>query len=201
MFIGYAAGPGLDGYDGWLTFCGADNGGMIVLDSVEIDESMYPIVVEGRWAERDTLGAGEFDGAPSTYLAFRPIADDMHVIYCSDGGENPARGVLGGSDGAPAANFKRLGDGRIVPLPAFHHEICKPGEAVMGLTCAGGGYGNPLDRDPARVAATVDRGWLSPERAESVYAVALRPAANGIEHEVDGERTAALRRQRRGEAR
>jgi N-methylhydantoinase B len=200
MFIGYAAGPGLHGYDGWLTFCGADNGGMIVLDSVEIDESMYPILVEGRWAERDTLGAGQFDGAPGTRLIFRPIADDMHVIYCSDGDQNAAKGVVGGQDGAPSVNFKRLANGEIVRLPSFHHEITKPGEAVLGVTGAGGGYGNPLDRDPQRVAATVNRGWLSPERAESVYAVALRPAANGIEFIVDDARTTTLRCRRRAPA-
>jgi N-methylhydantoinase B len=193
MFIGYAAGPGLEGFDGWLTFCGADNGGMIVLDSVEIDESMYPIVIEGRWVERDTLGCGEFDGAPGTYLAYRPIADDMTVIYCSDGDTNSAKGVLGGRDGAPSANFKRLANGEIVRLPSFHQEVCKPGEAVLGITGAGGGYGNPRDRDPSRVAAAVNRGWLSPERAAAVYGVALRLAANGIEHEVDEAATAGRR--------
>ena len=200
MFIGYAGGPGLHGHDGWLTFCGADNGGMIVLDSVEIDESMYPILVEGRWAECDTLGAGEFDGAPGTRLIFRPVADDMHVIYCSDGDQNAAKGVLGGQDGAPSINFKRLAGGEIVKLPSFHHEICKKGEAVLGVTGAGGGYGNPLDRDPQRVAATVNHGWLSPERAEVTYGVALRPSANGIEYVVDDARTASLRRQRRASA-
>jgi len=194
MFIGYAAGPGLAGYDGWLTFCGADNGGMIVLDSVEIDESMYPIVIEGRWAECDTLGAGEFDGAPGTRLIFRPIADDMHVIYCSDGDENSAKGVLGGLDGARSINLKRSANGEVTRLPSFHHEICRPGEAVLGVTGAGGGYGNPLDRDPQRVAATVNRQWLSVERAESIYGVALRPAANGVEFEVDDARTSSLRR-------
>lgn len=194
MFIGYAAGPGLNGYDGWITFCGADNGGMIVLDSVEIDESMYPIIVEGRWLERDTLGCGEFDGAPGTKLIFRPIADDMTVIYCSDGEENPARGVLGGLDGAPALNFHRHADGTIEKLPGFHQVVCRPGEAVLSITGAGGGYGDPLDRPPEKVAASVNRGWLSRERAEKIYRVALKPAANGVDVEVDADRTAGLRR-------
>ena len=64
---------------------------------------------------------------------------------------------------------------------------------MLGITGAGGGYGNPRDRDPSRVAAAVNRGWLSPERAAAVYGVALRLAANGIEHEVDEAATAGRR--------
>ena len=198
MFIGYAAGPGLQDYDGWITFCGADNGGMIVLDSVEIDESMYPIVVEGRWLEQDTLGCGEYDGAPGTKLIFGPVADDdVTVIYCSDGEANPAKGALAGLDGAPALNFHRSADGKTEKLPGFHQVVCRPGEAVASVTGAGGGYGDPLDRPSDKVAATVNRGWLSPERAEEVYGVALTLAANGVDHAVDEQRTSALRAARR----
>jgi N-methylhydantoinase B len=197
MFIGYAAGPGLQNHDGWITFCGADNGGMIVLDSVEIDESMYPIVVEGRWLEQDTLGCGEYDGAPGTKLIFGPIAeDDVTVIYCSDGEANPAKGVLSGFNGAPALNFHRTADGKIEKLPGFHQVVCRPGEAVISVTGAGGGYGNPLDRPADKVAATVNRGWLSPERAEEAYGVALRLAENGVDYAVDEVRTGELRASR-----
>ncbi len=193
MFIGYASGPGIHGHDGWITYLASENGGMIVLDSIEIDESMYPIVVEGRWLEPDTLGAGEFDGAPGVKLIYRGIDDDMTVIYASDGEENPGLGVQGGLAGAPAANYKRLADGSIVRLPAFHQEIFRPGEAVVCLCGAGGGYGDPRRRAPGRVADTVNRGWLSLERAEAAYGVALKLAPNGIEYLVDDERTRALR--------
>jgi N-methylhydantoinase B/oxoprolinase/acetone carboxylase alpha subunit len=193
MFIGYASGPAIHGHDGWITYLASENGGMIVLDSIEIDESMYPIVVEGRWLECDTAGAGEFDGAPGVKLVYRPIADDMTVIYASDGEDNPGLGVLGGGAGAPAANFKRLADGKLQRLPAFHSEVFKPGEAVVCQCGAGGGYGDPRQRPPERVAASANRGWVSAERAESIYAVALRQAANGVEWEVDEARTLALR--------
>ena len=58
---------------------------------------------------------------------------------------------------------------------------------------AGGGYGEPSERDPAAVAEDVARGWLSIERAVSVYKVALVRAANGIDIVVDEERTRLLR--------
>ena len=166
---------------------------MIVLDSIEIDESMYPIIVEGRWLERDTAGPGEFDGAPGVKLIYRPIADDMTVIYASDGEVNPALGVLGGGAGAPAANFKRLADGTLKRLPAFHTEVFKPGEAVVCQCAAGGGYGDPRQRNPERVADSVNRGWVSPERAETIYRVALKHAAKGVDWMVHEARTKRLR--------
>ena len=195
MFIGYASGPGIHGHDGWITYLASENGGMIVLDSIEIDESMYPIVVEGRWLEPDTLGPGEFDGAPGVKLVYRPIADEMTVIYASDGEIHPGLGVLGGGAGAPAANYKRLADGELVRLPAFHSEVVRPGEAIVCLAGAGGGYGDPRRRDPSRVAETASRGWITPARAETVYGVALESAENGIDVTVDEARTRALRGQ------
>lgn len=193
MFIGYASGPGNYGHDGWITYLASENGGMIVLDTIEVDEAMYPIIVEGRWLEPDTLGPGEFDGAPGMKLIYRPIADDMTAIYASDGEVHPAKGVLGGRNAAPAANYKRLADGKIVRLPAFHQEVVKPGEAIMCLCGAGAGYGDPFDREPWRVADTVNRGWLSADRVAELYGVTLKQAANGIEYEVDEAGTATLR--------
>ena len=84
--------------------------------------------------------------------------------------------MLGGLDGAPALNFKRGRNGAVEKLPGFHQEICAPGEAVISVTGAGGGYGSPLDRPPEKVAATVNRGWLTVERAREIYAVALATA-------------------------
>ena len=46
----------------------------------------------------------------------------------------------------------------------------------------------------------MNRGWLSPERTESVYGVALELSTNGTEYEVNEARTGALRRQRRAGA-
>jgi N-methylhydantoinase B len=70
-------------------------------------------------------------------------------------------------------------------------------QAVVYRSCAGGGYGDPLMRDPQRVAADVNRRWLSDARAEEVFGVALKPAANRIDWEVDAEKTRALRAARR----
>jgi N-methylhydantoinase B len=48
---------------------------------------------------------------------------------------------------------------------------------MLFLSC-GGGYGDPAKRDPAKVASSVDKGWLTSERALEVYGVALSVDGN-----------------------
>jgi N-methylhydantoinase B len=50
------------------------------------------------------------------------------------------------------------------------------GETIVGVCCGGGGYGRPVDRDPARVARDVAAGYVTRARAETVYGVALDAA-------------------------
>ena len=63
-----------------------------------------------------------------------------------------------------------------------------PGETIISVSTAGGGYGSPLERPVERVAKDVAEGWVSVERARDVYGVAV--TATG---EVDAAVTARLR--------
>jgi len=193
IFLGLSAGPANHGHDGWLTYEAPNGGGVLKIDSIEIDEAMYPILVTGRNVARDTMGAGHWNGAPSTEGAYESLSGDMMVAYCSDGDINAAKGVLGGQGGQPVVNSKRLRNGEVETLPSFHIATCHPGEQMLFRSCAGGGYGRPEQRDPERVAKDVNRRWLSAERAEAVHRVALTLAPNGIDYVVDQARTAALR--------
>ena len=49
----------------------------------------------------------------------------------------------------------------------------KPGEAMVSISCGGGGYGPPEERAPWRVEEDVREGWVSRRRAEDVYRVVL----------------------------
>ena len=101
--------------------------------------------------------------------------------------------MLGGRAGARSSNWKRNAEGYWMELPSFHTEICQPGEALRFVAGGGGGYGNPHERAPERVVETVNRGWLSPARAESIYAVKLRMSENGLDYVLDDAVTARLR--------
>jgi N-methylhydantoinase B len=193
LCIGLSGGPALYGYDGWLTYEAPNGGGVLVLDSIEVDESMYPVLIEDRHIGKDTFGCGRWNGAPATEGSYYSMSGEMTVAYCADGDTNAAKGVLGGKEAVPSANWVRSANGRMEQQPSFHIARLQQGEAMVYRSCAGGGYGPPEQRDPERVAKDVNRQWLSPERAESVYRVKLALAENGIDYAVDRAATAALR--------
>ncbi|MCL6284162.1 hydantoinase B/oxoprolinase family protein [Ruegeria sp. 2012CJ41-6] len=194
VFVGYAAGGANHGHDGWLTYCGAANAGLIQLDSVEVDESMYPILIEERGVLQDSQGAGEFEGAPAMYGLFRPIGHDMTIAYAADGTTFPPRGVLGGGDGKASLTRRIDADGSTEDLPAFAEEIIPDGSKLYFTACAGAGYGPPSRRDPQRVADTVNRGWLSQARATQDYGVAFEDGAEPGVLQVDETATDAMRK-------
>ncbi|MEL4377380.1 hydantoinase B/oxoprolinase family protein [Brucella cytisi] len=194
VFVGYAGGGALHGHDGWLTYCGPANAGLIQLDSVEVDESMYPIIIERRGVVQDSQGYGEFEGAPTVGGVFYPLDHDMTIVYAADGTTFPPRGVLGGGTGKASETVKIMSSGEEETLPAFAEVVIEGGAKIAFTASGGGGYGDPLKRDPDRVLATANRGWLSPEAAEKVYRVAL------IAHDkepgtfkIDLQKTASLR--------
>jgi N-methylhydantoinase B len=143
----------------------------------------------------DTEGAGRFRGTLSAYSEFSPTEGAMTVAYVSDGNVNPAKGARGGLSGGPSSQFRRRADGALEPVPGCAEVVLVPGEAMVSISCGGGGYGPPHGRDPRLVARDVREGWVSRDRAEGIYGVALTP-----DGEVDPQRTAELRtlRARRG---
>jgi N-methylhydantoinase B len=56
-------------------------------------------------------------------------------------------------------------------------------------TPGGGGYGNPLEREPEMVERDVMEGYISLEKAKEDYGVVINPETT----KVDGEKTRKLR--------
>jgi N-methylhydantoinase B len=67
------------------------------------------------------------------------------------------------------------------------------GDRVAGWHTSGGGYGDPLERDPALVLHDVLELYETPERAREIYGVALTGSAEDETLAVDAAATAALR--------
>jgi N-methylhydantoinase B len=191
VYLGCTGGAGTPWTDGWLTILHVGNAGMCYQDSIEIDELRHPIFVHERRLLADTEGAGRFRGALAARAEFSPVGCDMTVAYVSDGNLNPARGTRGGLAGAPSSQFRRRTDGSLEPLPGCAEVLIKAGEAMVSFSCGGGGYGPPEERGVERVLHDVREGWVSRERAESVYGVVI--SADG---ELDRVRTNDTRRGR-----
>jgi N-methylhydantoinase B len=181
---GGAAGPVADG---WLTIGHVGNAGMMFHDSVELDELEFPSRVVERRIIPDSEGAGRFRGAPGGYAEYGPVDSPVELMYVSDGTAQPALGARGGLAGACASQYRRKTSGELEAVDPCARLVLEPGETIVSLSCGGGGYGPPTERDPERVRHDVDEGWITRERAERVYGVVLHL------DEVDWVVTEALR--------
>jgi N-methylhydantoinase B len=178
VFLGFGAGAAAPNTDAWVTMGHVGNAGLCYQDSVELDEMVFPITVRDRYFMEDSGGAGRQRGAPGAYVEFGPTEGcQLEIGYVSDGTENPAIGARGGGSGASARQYRRLHNGELEEVPACAQVPIAPGEAIVSMSSGGGGYGNPLDRDPQSVATDVREGWVSAESARDVYRVVL--AADG----------------------
>ena len=172
-------------------------GGVLHGDSMEVDEQRFPILFERHELIPDSGGAGEWRGAPGVECRIRQRLAPGTWIYPSDGHFNPAKGVAGGLPGRRSDVWKYSPDDPArQDLPKVSQELLQPGEVLVSESCGGGGYGDPLDRDPEKVSWDVREGFVSLETARDVYGVVID---TGPElHAVDHEATARLRARLKG---
>jgi N-methylhydantoinase B/oxoprolinase/acetone carboxylase alpha subunit len=173
LILGQTGGAGGPSADGWLNLAHVGNAGLMRRDSVEIDELRHPIRIHVSRIVPDSEGAGRFRGAPSAYVEYGPVGCAIEALWSADGSANPALGARGGGAGGTAQQQKRQRDGTLVELNPWDHVTLESGETLVSVSCGGGGYGSPLDRDPVRVVRDISEGWITSGRAESVYGVVL----------------------------
>jgi len=188
LILGMTGGPGGPSADGWLNLAHVGNAGLMLRDSTEVDELRHPVRIWTDAIVPDSEGAGAHRGAPSGKVEFGPVNCALEVMWASDGNVHPAAGVRGGQDGAPARQFKRERSGALVELPSTGRLTLVDPETIVSVSCGGGGYGDPRTRKVRAVAHDVSEGWITPQRARSVYGVVADALAN-----IDSEATHELR--------
>ncbi|MFP6758721.1 MAG: hydantoinase B/oxoprolinase family protein [Alphaproteobacteria bacterium] len=189
LFLAMTGGAGAPEADAWVTLGHVGNAGLCYQDSIELDEMRHPLHVHQRRFIQNSEGAGRHKGGPGMLVEFGPTRGEMEVAFVSDGTLNPARGVRGGGLGGAAYQGIRDTDGELTPTENCAVVTLRTGETIVSHCCGGGGYGDPLSREPEKVARDVVEGWVSRDRAADVYGVAV--AADGS---VDAAATARLRR-------
>jgi N-methylhydantoinase B len=198
--LGVTGGPAVYGHDGWITYGIPVTGGVIHLDSIEIDEVALPILFERHELITDSSGPGRWRGAAGTECRMRPRHDPGMWAYASDGHFNPPKGASGGQPGRESDVWKYdVTKKERVNLPHFSFETIQPNEMLVSESCGGGGFGDALERDHERVRWDVREGYVSLERARDVYGVVLD---TGPElYAVNYEATDKLRKELKGRRR
>ena len=101
-------------------------------------------------------------------------------------------GAAGGGNGRTGDIVVNPGGAGEKRLPTRYADYpLKAGDTFRLDTPGGGGLGDPFARDPAKVVADVNEGYVSVEAAEESYGVAVERAGR---HWVVDAGTAALRR-------
>ncbi len=165
---------------------------------VEMIESNYPLRIERYGLVRDTGGPGRFRGGLSLIREYRLLAERAHLNVRSDKRKHRPHGLYGGKEGAPSWNVINPGrEDRVLPVLITEPERLVQGDVFSHIMAGGGGYGDPLERDPELVLDDVIEDKVGIECAAADYGVVVRP---GDPPRLDTEATAALRARMREEA-
>lgn len=204
---------------------GVDTGGLAVIPmgrvaDVEMNEFAFPMLYLWRREEPDSGGAGRFRGgvgASSCFIPYDSPVGGVHLVVSAPGKALPL--APGMSGGLPAgtqydvlvrstAVRRLLEEGRIPTslegvggqhelVPVHLETDLGPDDVYYTQWQGGGGYGDPLLRDPAAIAEDIQAHKVSLRGAKEVYGVEID--ANGRVDEVATVRCrAALRRRRAG---
>jgi N-methylhydantoinase B len=202
FILGATGGPGVKGHDGWVNFCDAGNSGACKWNSVELLEQQYSVLIVREEVLQDVIGSGEFDAAPGVIFECAAREAPFTATFACDGWKNAPKGAEGGLAGHLNKAFRyKVSEGREnrVACPAYSQEVILPGEVLAGECSVGGGYGDPLNRDPGKVCLRAREGWISKDYARRIYGVVI-DTSDEI-YCVDEEATAKLRDEiRRGTA-
>ena len=186
------------GMDAW----GAQNAsfGNLWKATAEINESLYPHVQWDRDYRINSGGPGQWRGLCGSHYEKEVLVDAKVYTYVV-GMKYPMPGICGGVAGEPNEMIIRYGSDD--PFRVKHTADWVPisaGQRVMYNYGGGGGWGDPLDRDPQAVLDDVLDEYVSVDRAEPDYGVVLTGSLDDLTLAVDQDATASLRAQRRTHA-
>jgi N-methylhydantoinase B len=188
---GWGGRPFEDGESGTVSVCQGDvrNG------SIEGIELKCPVLIEGRELRRDSGGAGKFRGGLGIDLRVRNFVDGRWNLHQPRRVKCAPWGLWGGKAGATASYLLRTkADADYKWIDASRYPVPADTEVVV-RTGGGGGWGSPLERDPALVRSDVIEDLVSVQAAREEYAVVLRPDLS-----LDEAATRSLREERRAAA-
>ena len=163
---------------------------------IEDIESHYPLRVTKYELITDRGGAGKWRGGLGSVRDVTFTAPGGMSLE-GDGNRFPPPGLFGGQQGHGGAVIFNPGrpDERAMPSK-FPYRKVPAGTTIRTISPCGGGYGNPLERDPAQVLEDVIDGYISAESARRDYRVVVVPAASEpVGWCLDHDETARLRQE------
>jgi N-methylhydantoinase B len=184
---GRPEGDGLDGHSWW-----PDSENV----STEHLESYFPLLVEHCGTRPDSGGAGRHRGGNGVEKIYLMLEDGEISIHDDRHATGPW-GMIGGKPGACSAKRLIKADGTEQALPSkVDHVRVQAGDRILFRTAGGGGWGDPLEREPRRVRDDVARNLLTTDVARDDYGVILGGDGLNIDVRATEDCRATLRSRR-----
>lgn len=153
---------------------------------VELQEANYPYRIVAKSLRADSGGAGRFRGGLGIHKTYE-FLQPMTLLAKIERTGCPPWGQDAGKPGLSPGGSIEYADGRSVKMLKGQWAV-GPGDIAHILSGGGGGYGDPFERDPQRVAQDVRQGYVSIEAAAVDYGVVIDSGGK-----VDERRTALIR--------
>lgn len=166
---GWGAGKGKDGENGLV--CSGD--GETYVLSVEVAETRYPFIVDQFCLSTANGGHGKWRGGYGLVKDYRITNSKTFVTASFGRNKFPPWGLAKGMPGTPNSVEVRTAAGNVEQRGRFSKEELATGDVVRFITGMGGGYGDPMKRDPQAVLDDVLDGYVTPQIARKVYGVAV----------------------------
>jgi N-methylhydantoinase B len=173
----------------------------LAVQPLEGQERLSPVLTSGHAILPDSGGPGRFRGGCGVEKGATLMrAEDTVVSYCCDRARSITWGINGGLPSIPHGVWLNRGSDDERFLGAIFSNVpLVSGDKFTRPSAGGGGFGDPLERDPAAVREDVADGYVTLERARTDYGVVVREVdADLSEYEVDAEATEAQRERIRG---
>jgi N-methylhydantoinase B/oxoprolinase/acetone carboxylase alpha subunit len=158
---------------------------------IEEIELRFPLRTERYELRPEPAAPGRWRGGMSVVRENRFLVDGVFSCEGERHLDTP-QGIFGGRPGLPSRLTRNPGAADEEALPSkVTGTPFRAGDLIRLEEPFGGGYGDPLERDPAAVLDDLLDGLTTPELVREAYGVVL---ADGV---VDGEATVELRRRLR----
>lgn len=183
------------GMDAWG--CQAAAFGNLWKATAEINESLFPHVQWSRDYRTDSGGPGQWRGLCGSHYV-KEVRSDARVYTYVVGMKYPMPGIAGGQPGEPnKLTIRYQSDDPYVVAHTADWVPIAAGQKICYDYGGGGGWGDPLDRDPRAVLDDVLDEYVSVAGAARDYGVVLTGSLANLSLAVDPDATEALRSQRR----
>jgi N-methylhydantoinase B len=139
---------------------------------VEAQEANQPVVIERFELTPDSAGAGRFRGGCGIRRDMRFLADEGKLTNLSERQKFPPYGLFGGRPGRLGRTVINPGEGEQV-VQSKESRGFDYGDVISFQQPGAGGYGDPLEREPALVLEDVLDDYVSVDAAREEYGVVI----------------------------